>query len=182
MVILNILIVSELNRLQNLSPCWSVLDFPKNKFGRIKFEELEFWSILKRIFTASVACKDQFRNWFPFHRTWFFQLDFSKFKYGSTRSFKKRRYKSVFWIFFMLFFKMIKTSNYLTIFFEWNSVWCTSNVHPLDFIPFFSRTRHFFHARYIFRRLCEVWSVTKRGNRVVWWVVLIPSRPLFKGG
>ena len=41
------------------------------------------------IFTACVACKNQFRNWFllaknPFRRIWFLQLDFSKIKYRST--------------------------------------------------------------------------------------------------
>jgi hypothetical protein len=63
--------------------------FLKNQFGKIKFHKLDFQSISNLIFTACVACKNQFRNWFlhaenPVCRTWFLQLDFSKIKYRST--------------------------------------------------------------------------------------------------
>ena len=56
--------------------------FLKNQFGKIK-------SISNLIFSACVACKHQFWNWFlqaknPVHRTWFFQLAFSKLKYRET--------------------------------------------------------------------------------------------------
>ena len=62
--------------------------FLKNQFGK-KFDELDFQSISNWIFTACVACKNQFWNWFlqaenPVCRTWFLQLDFSKIKYRST--------------------------------------------------------------------------------------------------
>ena len=36
----------------------------KNQVGKIKFDELDFLSISNRIFTACVACKSQFWNWF----------------------------------------------------------------------------------------------------------------------
>jgi hypothetical protein len=36
----------------------------KNKFGKIKFNELEFKSILNLIFTACVAFNNQFKNQF----------------------------------------------------------------------------------------------------------------------
>jgi hypothetical protein len=63
--------------------------FLKNQFGKIKYDKLDFKSILNLIFTACVACKNQFQNLFlqaknPVFRTWFFQLDFSKFKCRST--------------------------------------------------------------------------------------------------
>ena len=38
--------------------------FLKNHFGKIKFDDLEFWSISNWIFTPSAACKNQFWNWF----------------------------------------------------------------------------------------------------------------------
>ena len=53
----------------SLSLWWSVLDFWKINF------EKSSW--MNWIFAACVACKNQFR-------TWFFQLDFLKFKYRST--------------------------------------------------------------------------------------------------
>ena len=63
--------------------------FLKNQFWKIKFDKLDFQSISNWIFTACVACKNQFQNWFlqvknPVGRTWFFKLDFSDIKYRST--------------------------------------------------------------------------------------------------
>ena len=61
---------------RKLTPCWSVLEFLKIKLVN---SSLTNWIL---------ACKNQFRNWFwqaknQVRRTWFFQLDFSKFKYRS---------------------------------------------------------------------------------------------------
>jgi hypothetical protein len=53
--------------------------FLKNQFGKIKFDELDFLSISNLIFTACVACKNQFRN--PVCRTDFYNLIFQKIKY-----------------------------------------------------------------------------------------------------
>ena len=55
--------------------------FWKNQVGKMKLHEVSNW-----IFTACVACKNQFGNWFlqvknPVCRTWFFKLDFLKIKY-----------------------------------------------------------------------------------------------------
>ena len=63
--------------------------FLKNQFGKIKLDKLDFYSISNWIFTVFVACKIQFWACFlqtiiPVCRTWFFQLDFSKFQYRST--------------------------------------------------------------------------------------------------
>ena len=63
--------------------------FLKNRFGKIRFGKLDFLAISNYIFTACVACKNQFRNWFleaknPVCRTWFLQFDFSKIKYRLT--------------------------------------------------------------------------------------------------
>ena len=56
----------------------------ENLFGKIKFDELDFYFTSSLIFTSFVACKNQFWNWFlqaknPVRRIWFFQLDFFKF-------------------------------------------------------------------------------------------------------
>ena len=66
-----------------LSNC---IQFLKNQVGKSSSNVLEIQSILICIFTACVACKNQFPNWFlqvknPVHPTWFFKLDFSKIKY-----------------------------------------------------------------------------------------------------
>ena len=63
--------------------------FLKDEFRKIKFDELEFLSISNWIFTACLACKNQFRNWFlqaknPVRWNWCLQLYFSKIKYRST--------------------------------------------------------------------------------------------------
>ena len=75
-----------------LSPCWSVLDFWKINLKKSSstnwiFSLFQTWFLLPVY--SCVACKNQFRKWFllaknPVCPTWFFHLDFSKFKYRST--------------------------------------------------------------------------------------------------
>ena len=63
----------------SLSPCWYVLDFWKIKLEKSSSTNCIFsLHISNWIFTACVACKNQFRNWFlqvknPVHRTGFFR-------------------------------------------------------------------------------------------------------------
>ena len=52
-----------------------------------KFTKWQLFSL--KMVLSCLSCKNQFQNWFlqaknPVRRTWFFQLDFSKFKYRST--------------------------------------------------------------------------------------------------
>ena len=54
-----------------MSVCYSIIDplqiytwFLKNQFRKIKFHELDFSSIWNWIYTACVARKNQFQNWF----------------------------------------------------------------------------------------------------------------------
>ena len=52
--------------------------FLKNQFGKNKFNKLDFYAFSNLIFTASVAFKNQFWNWFlkaknPVRRNWFFK-------------------------------------------------------------------------------------------------------------
>ena len=81
--------------------------FLENQFGKIKFGELDFWSISNWISTACIACKNQFRNWFlqvknPVCRNLIFQLDFSKTKY---RWIGRKAIWSSIWIFKTLIFE-----------------------------------------------------------------------------
>ena len=66
-----------------------ILDFWKINLEKIKFDELDFYSISN--FSACVAWKNQFQNWIlqaenPVRQNCFLQLDFSKIKYRSTGS------------------------------------------------------------------------------------------------
>ena len=65
----------------SLTPCWSVLDFWKINLEKSSFTNWIFSLFQTGFFTACVACKNQFPNWFlkaknPVHGTWVFQLDF----------------------------------------------------------------------------------------------------------
>ena len=59
-----------------VSICTRIL---KYRVWKIEFDELDFLSISNWIFTAWLACKNQFWNWFlqaknPVCRTWFFKI------------------------------------------------------------------------------------------------------------
>ena len=58
--------------------------FLKNKFEKIQFDEVDFYSISNLIFTACVACKIILRIDFRRLKIQSIELDFSKFKYRST--------------------------------------------------------------------------------------------------
>ena len=72
-----------------LTPNWSVLDFwkfnlkkssstfLKIQFEEIKFNEVDFLFISNWTFTACVAYKNHFRNWFLQKKIQFVDLDFS---------------------------------------------------------------------------------------------------------
>ena len=68
----------------------------KNQVSKFKYRSTDGKRHMKLkiaiylIFTACVACKNRFPNWYlqaknPDRRIWFSQLDFSKFKYRSTK-------------------------------------------------------------------------------------------------
>ena len=102
LLLLCFLTVAEFWNLGHLYPLLNCTWFLKNQFRKIKFDQLDFLPILKLIFTACVACKNQFQNWFlqaknPVHRNWFFQLDFSKFKHRSTGGLTISYYELISW-------------------------------------------------------------------------------------
>ena len=66
------------NHLCWFAPCWSVLDFWKFNLEKSSSMNWIFSLFQTGFFTACVACKNQFRNWFlqaknPVCRTWFFK-------------------------------------------------------------------------------------------------------------